>query len=184
MTDVTSAANKLQSQEVDFNSPVSESLATRLGGSINYALDRNARWLILDGMGWHRETQLNDLTSYHYITRNCNINEYILTNNTNGSAGAISVNAAVYDDTGVFLNNLFSTAPSINSAISTAGNTTPRAIGRKVEEGVDIEAGTNKVVGTLNFTQLLDGYKLRFFTEGVMTNGAGYLFALRLREID
>ena len=184
MTDVTSAARKLQTQEVDFNSPVSESLAPQMGGSINYALDRNARWLLLDGIGWHRETQLNDLTPYHYITRNCNINEYILTNNTNGSTGSIAVNAAVYDEDNVFLNNLFSVSPSIDSAISTAGNTTPRSVGRKVEQGVDIDAGTNKVVGTLNFTQLLDGYKLRFFTDSIMTDGAGYLFALRLREID
>lgn len=184
MTDITSAANLIKVEETDFNSPVSESLASRMGGSINYALDRNARWLVLDGAGYHRLTQLSDLQGYHYVTRNCNINEYILTNSINGSSGAIRVNAAVYDDTGVFLNNLFSVAPEIDSAISTAGNTVPRAIGRKVEDGVDIEAGTNKVVGTLNFTQLNDGYRLRFFLEEVMVDGAGFLFALRLREID
>lgn len=184
MTDIISAANKIQVEETDFNSPASENLLSRIGGSLNYALDRNARWLVLDGAGWHRLTQLSDLQAYHYITRNCKINEYVLTNSKNGSGGAIRVNAKVYDDNQVFLNNLFSVAPEIDSAIATAGTDSPYAVGRKVEEGADIEAGTNKVVGTLNFTELEAGYRIRFFLEEVMTDGAGFGFGLRLREID
>lgn len=184
MTDITEAANKIQVQETDFNSPVSESLHSRMGGSINFNLGRNARWVSLMGDGFHRISRLNDLQPYHYIPNNTLVSSYFLTNGTNGSSGSIRINAAVENELGVFINNLFSVAPSINSAISTPGNKTSRVVGRKVEEGLDIGLNTNTVIGTLNFTQLDAGWRLRFFAEEVMVDGAAFKFDLRLREID
>lgn len=182
MTDIVASANIIQQEETDFRSPDSENLKTRMGASINYSLKRNAQVLEVDGQGWHRKTQLNDLQGYHYIRRNSAINTYVLTNQINGSADTISVNAEVFDENGVSLGNLFSTPPSISSAIDTAGAEDRYSIGRYVEDSQDINSGTNKVVGTLNFTSLQEGYYLRFFLVDVMVDGAGFKFKLWLRE--
>jgi hypothetical protein len=182
MTDVVESANVIQQEECDFRSPDSENLKTRMAGSINYSLKRNAQILELDGQGWHRLTQLSDLQGHHYIRRDSAINTYVLTNQINGSANAISINAEVYDENGISLGNLFSVPPSIDSAIDTAGAESRYRVGRYVEDNQDINAGANRVVGTLNFTVLNEGYFLRFFLVDVMTDGAGFKFKLWLRE--
>ncbi len=182
MTDIVASANIIQQEETDFRSPTSENLANRMGASINYSLKRNAQVLELHGEGWHRLTQISDYQGFKYIRRNSAINAYVLSNQINGSAGAISVNAEVYDESGVSLGNLFSTAPSIDSAVDTGGAEGRYSVGRYVEDSTDINSGTNKVVGTLNFTTLNEGYFLRFFLVSVQTDGAGFNFQLWLRE--
>lgn len=182
MTDIVANANIIQTEETDFRSPDSESLKTRMGASINYALKRNAQVIEVDGSGWHKKTQLSDIQGHHYIRRNSAINTYILTNQINGDSGVIAVNFEVYDESGVSLGNLFSVEPSISSAIDTAGAENRYSVGRYVEDSQDINDGVNRVVGTLNFTDLSEGYFLRPFLVDTMVNGAGFKFKLWLRE--
>lgn len=183
MTDIVASANIIQTEETDFRSPDSENLKNRMGASINYSLQRNAQVLTLNGEGYHRLTQLSDLQPLYYIRRDSNINTYVLSNRINGSGGTdIKVNAKVYDESGTLLGDLFSTAPSINSAIAGAGVEGRYSVGRYVEDSQDINAGTNKVVGTLGFTSLNEGYFLRFYLESVQTDGACFNFQLWLRE--
>ncbi len=182
MTDVVASANILQKEELDFRSPNSENVMTRIGGSVNYSLKRHAQIIEIDGQGWHNLTQLSDLQGHHYIRRNSAINTYVLTNQINGSANTISVNFEVYDESGISLGNLFSTPPSISSAIAGASVEGRYSVGRYVEDSQDINAGANKVVGALNFTTLNEGYYIRPFLVDVMTDGAGFKFKLWLRE--
>jgi hypothetical protein len=183
MPKITPAANEIFTEEADFRSPDSENFKTRLGGSINYMLQRNAQVLTLNGEGWHNLTQLSDLQPIHKIRRDCNINTYSLSNLVNGSGGTdIRINAKVYDESNTLLGDLFSVAPSINSAIDTAGASAGYNVGRYVEDSQDWDAGTNKVVGTLNYTSLNEGYGIRFFIESIQTDGAGFCFQLWIRE--
>lgn len=183
MTAVTPAAKEIQVEQVGFRKPASESTLSQMAASINYSLQRNAQILEINGEGIHvlgrRGTVWQPL---HYIRKKSKINTYILTNNVNGSADAIRINAEIYDESGVSLGNLFSVAPEINSAIASAGSSGRYSVGRYVEDSQDINAGTNKVVGTLNFTELQEGYFLRFFVEEVQVDGAGYHFKIWLRE--
>lgn len=185
MTDIVEAANIIQQEETDFRSPDSENLKTRMGASINYALRRNSQKLVMDGTGIHVDGRRGDeWQPHHLIRRKSVINTYCLTNGVNGSAGAITINAKIYDENDIELGNLFSTAPSIDSAIDSAGATGPYIVGRYVEAGQDIRTpNPSKVVGSLAFTELQEGYSLRFFIEGIQTDGAGFLFELWLREV-
>ena len=182
MTDIAASANIIQVEETDFRSPDSENLKNRMGGSINYALKRNAQTLVFNGSGYHRITSLNDFQGLHYVRRNSKINAYVLSNTLNGVSGTLAINAEVYDEDGISLGNLFSVVPSIDSAIDSPSTTSRYSVGRYVEDAQDINAGLNKVVGTLNFTDLNEGYFLRFFISSAMLFGAGFNFQLWLRE--
>jgi hypothetical protein len=83
----------------------------------------------------------------------------------------------VFDETGFLLGDLFSIAPSISYL---AGNNA--LIGRDVAGSNDINAGPNKIVGTLNFTTLPAGYSMKSKITGVQTNGANAFFELTYSE--
>jgi hypothetical protein len=179
MAIITPAPNFIREEEVRYKAAVSEATFTKMGGSINYILSRISRTVEVDMTGFYYLSAITQ-NGYHglrYFNSDVNILSYYLTNVITGTAGSISINFDVFDESGNLLGDLFSVAPSISYL---AGNNA--LIGRDVVNSNDINAGPNKVVGTLNYTTLLAGYSIKSKITGVQTNGANAFFELSYSE--
>jgi hypothetical protein len=177
-TEITPTPNKIFVEETDVKSAISEATMQRIGGSINYIIDRvydkqNFTW-----NNFYRVTDISSgLNGYRYFYKATDIQRYILTNHIAGSSGTTAINFEVYDETNTLLGDLFSVPPSIDSA---AGDRA--VIGRDEQNSTDIEAGANKVVGTLNYTSLDAGWSIVPKITNAQVRGRNLNFELVLQE--
>lgn len=176
--EINPSPNKIFVEETDVKSAISEATMQRIGASINYIIDRIYNTYNFSWNNFYRVTDTSDgLDGYKYFYKAVNIQRYILTNHVAGTSGTSAVNFEVYDETNTLLGDLFSTPPSIDSA---AGN---RAIvGRDVQASTDILAGSNKVVGTLNYTTLNAGWSLVPKITSAQVRGRNLNFDLIVQE--
>ena len=144
-------------EDVDFNSPNSEAVMTKIAKSALYAQEVTEYTQTHNFTGFFRGNSFSDNAERYVITKRSRINRYIMNIGTTSSGVANSLNAKIYDETGAFVNNLFGVAPSI-LAPSSRVNT---YIGRDVLNASTISgnlSGLTTNFGTLNVTILEEGW--------------------------
>jgi len=177
-TPITPQRNTVFVEEVDAKSAISETTFRRIGGSINFIINKIFDRLFFEWSGFYKVTSVSDgMNGYRYIYRQSDISWYVLSNNIAGSSGNSEVNFDVYDETNTLLGDLFSIAPSISSAAGSRA-----VVGRDVDNSSDIESGANKVVGTLNYTTLNSGWSLVPKITSAQVDGRNLFFELILKE--
>jgi hypothetical protein len=179
MAIITPAPNFIREEEVRYKAAVSEATFTKMGASINYILSRVQDKIEIDLTGYYfiSDVSTKGYGGLRYFESETVITSYYLSNSQAGLSGSLAINFDVYDETGVLLGNLFTTPPSISYL---AGNNA--VIGRNVENSNDINPGSNKVVGTLNFTTFPAGYSIRSKVTGIQDRGYNGYFQLLVRE--
>jgi hypothetical protein len=190
MSDVPSARRKVQIQDVEDNRPVSESVNRKIGGSINYLLDRVFISLNFTYSGWIGGNVLSEgLGGIIYIERDSIVSGYYLSLRKTGSQDTTIFNCKVYDSTGAFVGNLFGSG---GNALSISGSSGTDVIVGKKE--VDTITPTNVSVNTAGHTvfngnvnildkTLLAGYYLVPFLEEAALDAYHLNFDLRLKEL-
>lgn len=179
MAIITPSPNFIREEEVRYKAAISEATFTRIGASVNYILNRIKDKIEIDLTGYYfiSDVSTKGYGGLRYFQKDTQIISYYLSNAQAGQAGSLSINFDVYDETGSLLGNLFSTAPSISYL---AGNNS--IIGRDVENSTDINAGPNKVVGVLNYTNFPAGYSIRSKVTSIQDKGYNGYFELVVRD--
>jgi hypothetical protein len=180
MAIITPAPNFIREEEVRYKAAVSEATFTKMGASINYILSRVQDKIEIDLTGYYfvSDVSTKGYGGLRYFESATAITSYYLSNAQAGLGGSLAINFDVYDETGALLGDLFSVAPSISYL---AGNNS--IVGRNVESSTDINAGPNKVVGTLNFTSFPAGYSIRSKVISIQDRGYNGYFQLLVREV-
>jgi hypothetical protein len=143
--------------DVDFNSPNSEAVQTKIAKAALFAQNVSEYTESLNYNGYFRSNSFSDEAERFVVTKRSSIVRYIMHLGNSGSSTANALNAKIYDNTGAFVNNLFSTAPSILSP----SNRVNSYIGRNVAEATTISgnlSGATTNFGTLNVTTLEEGW--------------------------
>lgn len=178
MADIPGSRNIIQQEEVQYKASVSEATFTRIGASINFIMDKIYDRYSFTWDGYYRVHSYTDgIGGLRYFKQAMNISYYVLSNHIGGSSGTSAVNFEVYDDLNVLQGDLFSTAPSIASSVGDRG-----VIGRDVENATDINPGTGKVVGSLNYTSFPAGWSILPKLESAQADAANLAFELVLKE--
>lgn len=177
-TEITPSPNKIFVEETDVKSAISEATMQRMGGSINYIIDKVFDRLFFEwGQVPRVTTYSTGLQGLRYIYSDATIARYVLTTFTAGSSGSNAVNFDVYDETNTLLGDLFSVPPSLGNG---AGD--KAIVGRDVINSTDILAGASKVVGTLNFTTLNAGWYIVPKITSAQVDSRHMFFELVLKE--
>jgi len=180
MAIITPAPNFIREEEVRYKAAISEATFTKMGASINYILTKVKDKIEIDLTGYYfiSDISTKGYGGLRYFNKDVEVISYYLSNAQAGLSGSLAVNFDVYDETGTLLGNLFTTAPSISYL---AGNNA--VIGRDVENASDINAGANKVVGTINYTTFPAGYSIRSKVTAIQDKGYNGYFELVVREV-
>jgi hypothetical protein len=125
----------------------------------------------------------NGVSGTRYVENISNIDQYYMSIRSTGSSGTNSFNIAVYDNTGSFVNNLFSSAISLSGS-----NGTDVMIGVKSVSDTPVNfsintGGHTTNFGTLNMTQFLAGYMLVPFVVSNGNNAYNMFFNIKLKEL-
>jgi hypothetical protein len=156
-TDKIPAANReILIGDVESNRPNSESVNRKLGGSLNFILERLYLDMKFNCPGYFNPNAFDDgYAGIEVIESDCIVSRYILSLHKSGGSGTSSFNVAVYDSSGAFVNNLFGSG---GNALSISGNSgTNVIIGKK---GVDTVTPTNISVNTAGHTVFLGNLNL------------------------
>ena len=97
MTDITSAQAKMQSEESQYNSAVSEALINKIGANINWIYDNSTTRDELDAALVGIEDDIYTLEAYHAFN-----NTYFNMNNAGGGAGVINVASITIPAAGLY----------------------------------------------------------------------------------
>lgn len=187
---VTGAKRNIFIGDIKENRPVSENLNNKIAGNIQYILERLSikESFIYPGY-FNNETPIdNGAGGIIRLDNSCKVKSYNLAIRSTGSSGTTQFNLAVYDSLGVFVNNLFSTAPSIsgnngvNVVIGREGLTTlsPSAFATNTG-GHTIDQGTLSL--GITSAELLAGYILVPFIVSNAEWAYNLTFNLRLEEL-
>lgn len=185
---ITASPRKIRIGDTEANRPNSESINNKIGGSINFLIDRQAKDEDFVIPGYFNANDYDDgAAGIRYIERDADIDLYYMAIRDTGSSGTNSFNIAVYDNTGAFVNNLFGSG---GNALQISGNNGQNVLaGRKdlttVTPGNILinTAGHTIQQGNLQLTTLLAGYVLVPF---IVSNGKTAInmqFKLRLKEL-
>jgi len=185
---ITSAKRDIFVGDIEENRPNSEAVNLKIAGNVQYLIERvvlQERFVF--PMYFNSATNFdNGLGGIAYIATDCEIREYYMAIQYAGSAGESRFNAAVYDNTGAFVNNLFG---ATTSGLTLSGNGGSRiVVGRKnvttTNDAFNVgTAGHTFQNGILNLTTLLAGYVVVPFIEGNATRARSLTFAMKLEEI-
>jgi len=182
--EVPASKAKILLGDVTQGRAVSEALMAKIGGVLNAINDAAYNDMSFKMNGYVANMTNNSDNGWdgiRRITADVNISEYYMSLAKTGSSSSCSINIAVYDETGAFVNNLFS------SAISISGNNGDRVlIGRDVEAVTTFavnNAGHSINYGTLNLTTLLKGYILQSNIGGGKNGAKNLNFNLKLKEV-
>lgn len=174
--------------DTESNRPNSESVNQKLGGGLNFILER----LFIDEDftigGFFNPNSFDDGSSgIRYIEKDAEVSLYTLALRSSGTSGINAFNVAVYDNTGAFINNIFGSGAN---ALQISGNSgTNVVVGRKDIDQITPSnilintAGHTVQVGALNLSTIPAGSILVPF---VVSNGNAAFnlhFKLRLKEI-
>ena len=189
---ITAANRKIRIGDVESNRPNSASVNEKIGGSVNFIIDRLFYDLKFNIGGYFNPNAYdNGSSGIEIIESDCIIDRYYMAIRFTGSSGTNSFNVAVYDSAGAFVNNLFGSGG--NALSVTGSNGTNVIVGKtNIESGSPSNilvntAGHTVFSGALNLgtvaTPLLAGYVLVPF---IVSNGANALnmnFSVRCKEI-
>tara|TARA_R110000850_G_scaffold19160_3_gene58485 strand:+ start:271 stop:840 length:570 start_codon:yes stop_codon:yes gene_type:complete len=171
--------------DVAYRRAVSEGLLRKFAESSNYIVDKLylQEKFAINGF-FNANSFDNGVGGSIYIENDSDIEQYYLSIANTGSSGTSSFNCRVYDATGVYVSDLFT-----SSTLTISGdNGTTVIVGKKdltttpttFDNG---RAGGHTISnGTLNITTLLAGYTVEPFIE---TNGVAafnLMFNMKLQE--
>ena len=177
-TPVTPQRNTVYVEEVDAKSAISEATFRRIGGSINFIINKIYDRLYFEWAQVPRVTTYSTgMQGLRYIYKQANIAWYVMSVYTAGTSGTNTINFDVYDETNTLLGDLFSTPPSISF-----GTGNRAVVGRDVDNSSDIQAGANKVVGILNYTTLQAGWSIAPKITTAQVDSRHMFFELILKE--
>lgn len=181
---VTGAKRDIYVGDIKENRPVSENLNNKIAGNVQFLLER---LVIIEKFiinGYINNGSLNvGVGGIVRVQNQADISNYTLAIRDTGSGGSNQFNIAVYNSSGSFINNLFSTAPSIS------GNSGVNVLIGK--DNVDTVSPSNFSVntgghtinhGTLSLTTLEAGYVLVPFMSSYSSNARNLAFSLKLKE--
>ena len=171
---ITAANRKIRIGDVESNRPNSASVNEKIGGSLNFVIDRLFYDFKFNFPGFFNANAYDDgYSGIEIIENDCIIDRYYMAIRSTGSSGTNSFNVAVYDSAGAFVNNLFGSG---GNALSVTGS-----------NGTNVIVGHTAFSGTLNLgttvTPLLAGYVLVPY---IVSNGVSALnlnFSTRIKEI-
>lgn len=189
---ITPANREILIGDVESNRPNSESVNRKIGGSINFILERLALDMKFNMPGYFNANAFdNGYAGIEVIESDCIISRYILSLYKSGTSGTSSFNIAVYDSSGSFVNNLFGSGG--NALSISGGNGTNVIVGKN---GVDTATPTNFAVNTSGHTvyhgnlnlgteisPLLAGYVLVPYIVSHGTKAYNMNFSLRCKEL-
>lgn len=181
---IVSARQKIKIGDVETNRSNSESVNSKVGGSMNYLLDS---LFFQEGFAFNGYFNANDfddgVSGIRRISNDSDISEYYMSIRDTGSSGNNIFNVAVYDSAGSFVSNLFGAGANRLLVSGSAG--TSVVVGRDVENATTFStnAGAHTVqFGTLSLTTLLAGYILVPFVEDNGVSARNLYFNLKLKE--
>tara|TARA_R110000868_G_C10972634_1_gene770650 strand:+ start:30871 stop:31446 length:576 start_codon:yes stop_codon:yes gene_type:complete len=188
-TDIITPSRRLiRIGDVESNRPNSESVNQKIGGGLNFILER----LFIDEDftigGYFNNNAFDDGSAgIRYVEKDAKVALYHLALRSSGASGINSFNVAVYDSTGAFINNLFGSGA--NALQISGSNGTNVVVGRKDLDQVSpsnilINNGGHTVqVGALNLTTIPAGSMLVPFVVSNGSNAINLHFKLRLKEL-
>ena len=181
MAEITPArlVDGIQSEEVDFRSPISENTWTRVGGSINFINERQVdthQW-VLNG-----RYQLFDIVQgpdgILPVLFDMEIVGYSIYSDVSGSSGTTTLDIHKLSAGGTDDGSIFNVNPAVDS---TSANGSYSLI--RLDPAADLQLPTGHTKGTFNTTQFVAGEALRFDLDGSMENGRNISFQLLFRPI-
>lgn len=181
---VTGARRDIFVGDIEENRPNSENTNKKLAGNIQFMIDRLVlvEKFSIDGY-FNANAFDNGVGGIVRVQNNADISNYTMALYKSGSSGTSSFNCAVYDSAGAFVNNLFTTPPSISGS-----NGTNVVIGKDNVDDTPSNFLTNTSghsvnTGTLALTQLLAGYILVPFIVSNGNKAYNLSFSMKLKEI-
>lgn len=157
-------------EDVDFNSANSEALQTKISKAALFSQDIAEYVVALPFGGYFTDVpQINESARF-VVTKRSELKRYTWEIGDTGTGTANQVNVLVYDDTGAFVNRIFSgDEPSIQTG-SAQSNV---FVGRDIAASTTLEGNTGSATisyGTTNLTTLEEGYQL---VGEIVNSGAG-----------
>lgn len=157
--------------DVDFGSSNSEAINTKLAKAALYAQDVTEYPVQFKFSGYFLSDTVINTSERFVVTKRSEINRYILSISNSGATTASAINVKVYDEDGVFVNDLFSS--TFEPSILTPSNTTNVFVGRDEVAAKNITSGNLGAAtinnGTINLTTLEEGYQL---VAEIISNGS------------
>jgi len=177
-SDIVAAAKQIfRVGDVSYRRSNSEALMFKLASALNFVSDRVLYNERTSFGGYFRPTSIDQFSEKIYIQRRSLISLYTMSVGHTDNAGSNSMNFAVYDANGAFLQNLFSTAPIINQT-----SLDQPLLGRDIDNATVIQqVTTNTTYGTLALTELQEGYTLVPFIVSNASDSIGLFFNLFLK---
>lgn len=180
---ITSSPRKIRVKDVQNEKPNSESVNAKIGGSINFLIERNFYQLDSEFPGYFGDTKLFRGAPYR-VEKQSDLIYYQLSVDDSGSGSNNNAfNVAIYDDAGAFVNNLFGSGA--NQLFISGDNGSRVVIGRNLEDATTFQtntAGHTIQFGNANLTTLNAGYILVPFVEEHSSSARSIRFTARLRE--
>lgn len=183
-TPVTPQRSIIYEEDVRYKKSVSEALLNKLAQTSNFTLERMYYTERVDYHGYFTEdSAFHDNHSLIYIPKLTEVCHYSMTVSITRNAGDNSMNFTVYDEDGVSIGNLFSTAPVIDQASRS------RATVGRDQDGAAFHLNTTAgfTSGTINPT-FSDGIPEKSFLKPYIVNHAsrsfGLTFCLGLRPLE
>lgn len=189
---ITPANREILIGDVEANRPNSESVNRKIGGSINFVLEKLYLDMKFNSPGFFNPNAFdNGYAGIEVIESDCIVSRYILSLYKSGKSGTSSFNIAVYNSSGGFVNNLFGSG---GNALSISGSNGTNVIVGK--NGVDTATPSNFAVNTAGHTvfhgnlnlgtevsPLLAGYVLVPFIVSNGDEAYNMNFSLRCKEL-
>ena len=183
---VTAARRDIFVGDIEENRPNSENVNRKLAGNINFILERMViqEKFVYNGF-YNSDTSFdNGVGGISRIENDSVISHYYLSVRSSGSAGNTRFNIQVYNGSGSFVGNLFSTEVAISGDNGTNVVVGKEKLDTNSPANFSVNTGGHSINnGTLSITTLLSGYVLvPRIVEGP-TSGYNLAFAMKLKEI-
>ena len=184
---ITSSRQKLRVGDTAYKRPNSEAVMSKMGGSINYILDRVFYDLDFNFRGTinNRDSFFEGEEGIQYIQNDADITAYWCAMAYIGDSGTNAFNFKIYDNTGAFVGNLFGAGAN---QFTIGGNNASRVIVGKLDvddvpSNLNINTGgVTHQEGVLNYTTLLAGWFLVPDVENYADEARHANFKIRLKE--
>ena len=160
----------IYAEDVDFNSANSEALQTKISKAALFSQDIAEYVVPFTFGGYFADVPQINQCSRFVVTKRSELKRYTWEVGDTGTGTANQVNILIYDDTGAYVNRLFSgDEPSIQTGSAQANV----FVGRDVADASTLEGNTGSATisyGTTNLTTLEVGYQL---VGEIVNNGTG-----------
>lgn len=169
--------------DVAYKRAVSEAMLRKFASSNNYIIERLFIQEQFAINGFFNVNSFDDgVSGIRYVETASDIVQYYMSIRSTGSVGSNAFNVAMYNSSGTFVGNLFTTAISMSGS-----NGTNVLAGKKNIQSsptnFDINKGVHTIVyGTLSLTTIPAGYMLVPFIVDSAVSAYNLFFNLKLQE--